>query len=643
MIGTMRPRTAADAWVLLVVACGGVVFALAAVWAAPTPKLGFALLAAAAIVTEFMEVPQRGFALEGGEHSFTFSSCVFIGAVLLYGPWVGSIVAGGAIVAVGLVRRSKPRYVIYNAAVFTLAAAAGGLVFQLLGGTPGTLDLPGGFVAVAGAVAAVFSVNTLLVGVVVSLTTGTPLLSLQRDKFAFELPAVAGEAGLGLALAALAESHPWAIVALVPLVVGLYQAHARLALLHEETSRALEAFANLVDERDPSTFRHSVRVAELIGRLATSLALPASEVNRLRWAGRLHDLGKIAVDSSALMRPNDLSSGEWELMRRHPRLSARLLRRFRLAVPEARAIEYHHERFDGNGYYGIARDDVPLAAHFLIVADSYDAMISDRPYRRGLPRDRALAEIERAAGEQFHPVVAKAFVALQRGFDPLKVLTLEERTMLRGTNMPSGRRGKQLRRIVRRPIVLPVTALVVAVCAAGLGHYAVAGGALFVFAAAQVCQVWAGRSAVRLGEQLKAAAFAEAPLDAVLVRVGALVPVQWAGVLAWDERGLEGKIVQQSGDRELAPTETAVTSWIVRDAESDDEVLVTEGALGRAPHVALPLRSGDAVAAYLILRLAHSVPSRLEAALVAAAPALAGTLVPPAAEDEHQATLAVVG
>jgi hypothetical protein len=380
----------------------------------------------------------------------------------------------------------------------------------------------------------------------------------------------------------------------------------------------------------------------LVAKLATSLALPASQVNRLRWAGRLHDLGKIAVDSTALMRPHDLSSSEWELMRRHPRLSARLLRRFRLAVPEARAIEYHHERYDGTGYYGVAQDDVPLAAHFLIVADSYDAMISDRPYRRGLPRERALGEIERGAGEQFHPVVAKAFVALQRGFDPLKMLTPEERALLRATSMPSGRRGKWLRRIARRPLVLPVTSVVVALTAAGLAQYAVAAAALGIFLATQIRQMWAGRTALRLGEQLKAAAHAEAPLDAVLVRVGAVVPVQWAGVLAWDERALDGTIILQSGDREVAPTETAITSWIVRDAESDDELLVTEGALGRAPHVALPLRSGDAVLAYLVLRLGRPVSTKLESALLAAASALAGTLVPLAEADEPATALAVV-
>ena len=105
-------------------------------------------------------------------------------------------------------------------------------------------------------------------------------------------------------------------------------------------------------------------------------------------------------------------------MRRHPRLSARLLQRFEFVAPQARAVELHHERMDGRGYYGVGGDDLPLASHFLIVADSFDAMTTDRPYRPGLSHEAALMEIERNAGTQFHPAVAKAFVAVQRGFDP---------------------------------------------------------------------------------------------------------------------------------------------------------------------------------------------------------------------------------
>ena len=99
-------------------------------------------------------------------------------------------------------------------------------------------------------------------------------------------------------------------------------------------------------------------------------------------------------------------------MRRHPRLSARLLQRFEFVSAQARAVELHHERMDGAGYYGVGGDDLPLASHFLIVADSFDAMTTDRPYRAGLSHEAALTEIERNAGTQFHPTVA---TSLRRG------------------------------------------------------------------------------------------------------------------------------------------------------------------------------------------------------------------------------------
>ena len=91
---------------------------------------------------------------------------------------------------------------------------------------------------------------------------------------------------------------------------------------------------------------------------------------------------------------------------------------------------------DGGGYYGVGGDELPLASHFLIVADSFDAMTTDRPYRAGLSHEAALAEIERNAGTQFHPAVAKAFVAVQRGVDPATVLSVEELAELRGASAP---------------------------------------------------------------------------------------------------------------------------------------------------------------------------------------------------------------
>jgi HD-GYP domain len=246
------------------------------------------------------------------------------------------------------------------------------LAFGLAGGQTGSLRLLDDLIAVVALGLAYLTVRTLLLDVV-----------RRHETFDPRLVASAGEVGLGATLALLAIGHPWNVVLLVPVAIAVQQVQQRLKSLQRETLRALETFANIVDERDPSTYRHSLRVAGYVDGLARALELPYSEIDRLRWAGRLHDLGKVAVDASLLRKQGTLDGAEWAAMRRHPRLSARLLQRFEFVSAQARAVELHHERMDGAGYYGIGGDDLPLASHFLIVADSFDAMTTDRPYRAG--------------------------------------------------------------------------------------------------------------------------------------------------------------------------------------------------------------------------------------------------------------------
>ena len=136
------------------------------------------------------------------------------------------------------------------------------------------------------------------------------------------------------------------------------------------------------------------------------------------------------------------------------------------------------------------------------------------------------------------------------------------------------------------------------------------------------------RRARRLASVLETAAREEMPFAAVIAAVAAVAPVRWAGLLAWDERGLEGEIVRDWGQRDEAPSEAAVTSWIVRDADVGEELLSTEGALGRRLHVALPLRAGESVSAYLLMQLEHALPRRVEVALAASSGSLAAALVP---------------
>lgn len=623
----MRVWSRADAWVALVLTTGAATLAAAVVEGAHVRLSILALLGAAAVLTELMQVPADDTSFDPLDaHAFSFSSGVQIATVMLLGPWAGALVAAGGLIIVDGVRGWPPRRLGYNASVFAISVVVGGLVYELLGGSPGAVNLPGDLGAVAALAATMFAVNSLLISAVVALTAGLPFLALERDKLRSELPAVMGEAGVGLASAVLVVKEPWALLALVPLLFGVFQAHERLATLRRETARALEAFANVVDERDPSTYRHSERVAEYVARLGESLGLSASQVGRLRWAGRLHDLGKIAVDGSVLQRPDDLSNDEWQAVRRHPRLSARLLRRFGFAAAETRAIEYHHERFDGNGYYGIDPAALPLAAHFLIVADSYDAMVSDRPYRRGLSQEAALAELELNAGAQFHPAVAKAFSALQRGIDPRVVLTVAERSELRRMSPHQASEWLDvLLARMREPQTVVVAAVVAGLIAVAATAWLAAEGALALAVGAFALHGIDRRRGNRLARELtllaRRAPGPEKTFAAVAERLAEAFEVRWAGLVSWEERKLEGALeLEWSSGAWAAPGEMALTSWLVREADGADELLLTPpGSVGReSTHLAIPLRSADSLGGYLVVAFGRDLPRHVRLALVTA-------------------------
>jgi diguanylate cyclase (GGDEF)-like protein len=171
------------------------------------------------------------------------------------------------------------------------------------------------------------------------------------------------------------------------------------------------ALAEALDVRDAATAKHSEtvgRYAELIGR---EIGLPPDVVGRLRLAGMLHDIGKIAVSNLLLTKPEPLSDEEWIEMRRHAEIGARILANARLG-DIGEWVLAHHERPDGDGFpFGIANGDIPLQARILAVADAYEAMTADRAYKAAMSPEKACDELRRCAGTQFDPRVVEAFIA----------------------------------------------------------------------------------------------------------------------------------------------------------------------------------------------------------------------------------------
>jgi diguanylate cyclase (GGDEF)-like protein len=177
-----------------------------------------------------------------------------------------------------------------------------------------------------------------------------------------------------------------------------------------EQLAAAMLLAETLDLRDVSTARHSQTVGRLAEGIARALGLSEDRVHRIRAAGVLHDLGKLGVADAILKKPGPLTDDEWTEMRRHPELGARILDHANLRDISGWVLA-HHERMDGKGYpSGLAGEAIPLEARILAVADAYEAMTADRPYRDALGHDAAQAELEAAAGTQFDPVVVDAFL-----------------------------------------------------------------------------------------------------------------------------------------------------------------------------------------------------------------------------------------
>ena len=166
-----------------------------------------------------------------------------------------------------------------------------------------------------------------------------------------------------------------------------------------------------LDMRDGMTGGHSPRVADLAVQLGQRLGMETDEIQLLRWAALLHDVGKLAVDDDILKKPGPLSVSEWEQMRLHPAYGQSIVSRDGFLRQVAEIVYCHHERYDGTGYpRGLVGDEIPLGARMFAVADAYDAMTSDRPYRPALSHGQAIEEIERNAGSQFDPGVVAAML-----------------------------------------------------------------------------------------------------------------------------------------------------------------------------------------------------------------------------------------
>jgi putative nucleotidyltransferase with HDIG domain len=191
---------------------------------------------------------------------------------------------------------------------------------------------------------------------------------------------------------------------------NLERSHAELALAYDST---LEGWSRALDLRDRETEGHTQRVATIAVRLARAMNVPEPDLVHLRRGALLHDIGKMGIPDSILLKPGPLTPEEWTVMRRHPEYAYELLSPVSFLRPALDVPYAHHEKWDGTGYpRGLKGAEIPLAARIFAVVDVWDALTSDRPYRPAWTADKARAYIAEQAGRHFDPAVAQTSLVL---------------------------------------------------------------------------------------------------------------------------------------------------------------------------------------------------------------------------------------
>jgi len=396
---------------LVVVSLAAIALLLADDWYIPAMSearywnslAAFALLGIACD-SSFLPISRISFARVGTSVAFI----PFIASVLLFTPPWPMVLAGiTAVIVETFVRRKPFLRAWFNTAQYMVAVGLGGIAYRALGGPVGFDRFGFSFVPFAALVAIFFLVNQGSVALAVSLTTDVRFREAWTRIVGGSLLYDLVSSSLAILLSLLyVELQFFGIAVLVlPLffVRHMYQMNLQVERVNREL---LELMVKAIEARDPYTSGHSVRVAEYARSVARDLGLPPKHVDDIATAALLHDVGKIYEEFAPLLRKEGrLSPEERMLMQGHPLRSADLvgtIAEFRGRVQAD--IRNHHENFDGTGYPdGLAADSISIGARIIMIADTIDAMTTDRPYRKALTLQRALEELNKHAGRQFDP------------------------------------------------------------------------------------------------------------------------------------------------------------------------------------------------------------------------------------------------
>jgi HD superfamily phosphohydrolase YqeK len=356
--------------------------------------------------------------LNGRGLAWSANTMASLAAVVLCGPVGAALVSCGTLFGV----RRGPTFMqrLFNTGMYALSAYLAGRTYLASGGlvgTPGPHSFPGIIGPFAAAAAVYVAVNFMLLHAVFWLTrepdAPTARLGLDFKLLMTDL----GYGAFGILIAALwSVLGPFTpVLVLIPVFVARW-AVAQFAAQQRAYEATVSALCQAVETKDFYTRGHSERVSRGAVMIATEIGMRVERVGAIRYAGMLHDVGKLGVPTSVLQKRSSLTDDEYAAVQLHPMRGLDIVREIGFLDEALAGIMHHHERIDGRGYpMGLAGDEIPEFARVLAVADAFDAMTSDRSYRGARPVPEAVAELRKWAGKQFDPAFVHAFVtAIER-------------------------------------------------------------------------------------------------------------------------------------------------------------------------------------------------------------------------------------
>ncbi|HEY3216579.1 MAG TPA: HD-GYP domain-containing protein [Candidatus Eisenbacteria bacterium] len=392
----------------------GVAVALVLLRPSPSPLPWFAWL----IALPFLTLGEDRSFTDPFRSRISMTGAVDFACLILLGPvptaWLDLI---STAISQGWMRRRPWPVVVYDMAAISSTALAAGYSFLLAGGRVGRLDFPRDLGPLLTCGAVYWLGHSLLaLASPGSKAEPGPWQTVRRALPGAVLVPFSFLALGVLAAVAVVQAGLWGLLAFaVPFLLARYW-RERYVELRADLKDFVRALSEVLEEVDPWTRQHSARVSQYAVRLARELGRPERDVQDIEWAALIHDLGKIGPQNQHLLhKPGTLSHEEQRTLRGHPEVGADIVARIRALRRAGEIIRFHHERPDGRGYpLGLRSESVPIGARILNVADAFDAMTSDRPYRRALSPEAAVRELERGADSQFDRPVVEALLRLRR-------------------------------------------------------------------------------------------------------------------------------------------------------------------------------------------------------------------------------------